>query len=666
MGDAVHHVLLALAVLALGHAALRLASRIAPSGLERAVVAIVFGVAAAVLEALALGLLGLGANAVALSAAAALTWIAALALLPTPRTSVVGEVSVWWRRLGPPWRLAAGALIGSFAAWVIWQLGNPSIGFDGSVYHYAEVAGWIANGRPGSILALSYDLPYGNYPLTDEVALTWAAGIARSWVPLSLWNPVMLVVLMLASWLTLRNLAVPARAAALATTALVTPPVVTRQLNEPQTDLPTLAWVACTAALATGAGRRPALLVPAIVSGGLALGTKTTSAGMVAAALAVGVVLARRRAPPPARWLAVSLVAAFAVGGIWYARNLIDHGSPFWPFASTPWGDPGPAFLNLIDTRFADRPLETLDGRLGDYTARLGGIWLLLLGAVVVLAAAPLVRGRRLRRALIAAGAISVLGMFLWSIAPGTGEQTAPGQLLGSGWPISTVRYILPAAFAAMVAVALAARAPARFGIAATWLLAAAAAWSVVATARVPAPYTPPPWALVVGGTAGALVVAAATVVSRMADRTDARLRDAPMGALAVAAAVAVGAALAPAADGFVARHAQVAGTSALAPRVVGWFAAQPWFREGDRDIAFISRTLLAPLAGDHFTNRLELLPRTTGCARVRRRISRTPVVVTHPGFLRGFLGVRSYTSGRCLSGRGPDFQDPAFRVYAP
>ena len=36
---------------------------------------------------------------------------------------------------------------------------------------------------------LSYDIPYGNYPLTDEVALTWGTGISRSWVPIALWNP---------------------------------------------------------------------------------------------------------------------------------------------------------------------------------------------------------------------------------------------------------------------------------------------------------------------------------------------------------------------------------------------------------------------------------------------------------------------------------------------
>ena len=32
------------------------------------------------------------------------------------------------------------------------------------------------------------------------------------------------------------------------------------------------------------------------------------------------------------RWLVVAVLAAFVVGGIWYLRNFVDHGSPLWPF----------------------------------------------------------------------------------------------------------------------------------------------------------------------------------------------------------------------------------------------------------------------------------------------------------------------------------------------
>ena len=82
--------------------------------------------------------------------------------------------------------------------------------------------------------------------------------------------------------------------------------------------------------------------------------------------------------------------------------------------------------------------------------------------------------------------------------------------------------------------------------------------------------------------------------------------------------------------------------------------------------IAFASRGLQAPLAGDHFTNRLELIPAHVDCARVQARARHSAVVVTDPAFLRGLLGDRPYDAGRCLAGRRPAYRDEAFSVYAP
>ena len=55
MSQVVHHLALAVAVLALGAAALRVASTAAPSGLERILAAVGLAVAAAATEALGLG-----------------------------------------------------------------------------------------------------------------------------------------------------------------------------------------------------------------------------------------------------------------------------------------------------------------------------------------------------------------------------------------------------------------------------------------------------------------------------------------------------------------------------------------------------------------------------------------------------------------------------------
>jgi hypothetical protein len=664
--DLVRHVLLALTMLALGHAALRAASTVAPAGLERLLVTVVLAVAAAVLQALALGVVDLGASAAALCGATAVLWAAATIALPAPAVRPLAELAVWWRGAGGAARAAVAVGGGAAGGWVVWQLANPAIGFDGSAYHYAEVAGWIANGTPGSILTLSYDLVYGNYPLTDEVALTWMAAIARSWVPLSLWNVGMLGVLVAGAAVTLRNLEVPRLPAALAVVALAGSPVVLRQLNEPQTDLPTVAWLACTAALATGARRRPALLAPALVAAGLTLGTKTTAVGVLAAALAVGVVLARGRIRPLAGWLALGAAAAFAVGGVWYVRNLVQHGSPLWPFAPGPWGDPRPPYYDLIDASLADHPRATLSGRLDDYSARLGGIVLLLAGAVVALVAGATDRAGSLRRPLVAAGAVAVLATVLFTLAPGTGHQADLDELLGSGWPVATVRYVLPAAFAAAVAAALVSRVAGRLGTAGTALLAVAAAWSLVATARTGSPWVPPLAPLAAGAAGGALALFAVTLLGRRLPWRAATLSPRAAGAAAAVGAVALGAALTPAGDGYVSRHATVDDSTALGRSVVGWFAARPDFRDGESDVAFISRSVLAPLAGDHFEHRLRLVPAAAPCSEVRRVARSAPVVLTDPDFLRNFLGTSDFDSGRCLADRRADFRDPAYRVYAP
>lgn len=657
-----HHVVLGLAVVALGVAALRVASQIVPGGILRALTAAVLGVAAAVGQALALGLAGLGASPPALAAAAALTCAAALRWVPAPDLAPADDLRRWWASSATGERVALAAGAGAALAALAWQLRHPSIGFDNTVYHYAEVAGWIENGRPGSVLTLSYDLPYGSYPLTDEVALTWLAGLARSFVPLSAWSWAMWSLLGAGAWATLRNVGAGRLAAGLGTAALLAAPMVVKQLNEPQTDVPALAWLACTAALCTATRRHPALIAPAIVAAGLAVGTKTTPVLLLAGALAAGVAGMRGRPRPPAAWIAGAVAGALVVGSPWYLRNLVEHGSPLWPFAAAPWGDPMPAFLQLVDARLVDQPVATLREHWRGYRELLAGGLVLLAGGLAAGARGALGADLppALRRRLVAAGALTLVALVAFAAAPGTGLQEARESWFG---PLATLRYVLPAAGAATVALALASTAAGATAVAAIAALGVASAWSAVESARLGTPYVPPAWVVLGGAVAGAALLAIAGLV---AARVALPARRGRAAVAAVLGAVLAGVVLAPFAGGYAERHAGVEGSTALGRDLVGWFASQPGHDGGERTIAFASRGMIAALAGDHFTHPLRLVPAGASCAAIRRIATTSTVVVTRPSFLEGFVGVEDYRGARCLARVRPTRRQGAFTVYGP
>ena len=155
-----------------------------------------------------------------------------------------------------------------------------------------------------------------------------------------------------------------------------------------------------------------------------------------------------------------------AVGGFWYVRNIVQHGSPLWPFVDLPWGDPSPRFLGAVDQTLLGRSRATLDGRLGEYEELLGGAALLLLGSLLVLVAglvAPL-RHAGLRRALIVSALLAVASFLIWSVSWGTGMQISPELATPTGWSISALRYLLPVIAVAIVTVAVATRAPGPLG----------------------------------------------------------------------------------------------------------------------------------------------------------------------------------------------------------
>ncbi|MDX6650223.1 MAG: hypothetical protein QOJ97_2174 [Solirubrobacteraceae bacterium] len=630
---------LGLAALLLGGAAVRIASLASPGGLERAVAVAVLGLGLVVGETLALGLVGWSGSQAALLGAAALTWAGARAALPAPDRGL-GRELVWaWGRLSRAERVALGAVIGALGALTAWLARHPAFGIDGIYDHSAEVASWVHTGHAGWFVSINEALPFSNYPLTSEVALTWACGLSRSFVPVAPWMTGMLALLLASAWLGARELGAPRGAAALAAAVLALLPVTVTQLNGPNTDLPALALLLACGALCAASRRRPPLLAVALLAGGLAIGIKTTVAPLVVVALAAGAVHHRARLRALARPLALAGAAAVALGGVWYLRNLVVHGSPLWPFWTFSWGDPAPPVFQFGHT-LLDAPRATLEARWPVYRADLAGGLVVLAGGLLAPLLAP-------RRAVVAAAAATAASLLLWARSPFTG---LPGVAVLEQTAASTDRYLMPACAAAALALALAARGPGLRALAARALLAGGLGWELVRFGELAFPVRPSLGTLALGAGAG--------VVVALALRPAVRLVPAP--ARLGVAGLALAAALAPAADGWLARHAR---TRQFDAAVAQWFAARPGWQEDRRPVA-MEPIVAGPLSGDRLRHPVQLIASRETCAEVAARRRRGWVVVYAISRLSP-VPLRA-PALRCLAGQAPAYADATVRVFGP
>lgn len=609
------HLAFVVAAGALGLASLRGAAALGARGLEAVVAAAPIGAAAAGLWALGLGAVAaLGGSPVALLASALATAALAQALLPAPRLGV----AAWWRGLSGAERALLGAAAGAALAWVGWLVRHPALAIDPLTYHLPESVMWVQQGTPGSVELVTYEFPQGNYPVTNELLVAWQMGLARSFAPALLWTPAMGVLLAAAGWLGLRHLGASRAASGLAVAAVLLVPVAATQFLGAHTDLPAVAWLATAAALV--ATRRPRLLGPAVLAAALAVGTKTTVAPLAVLAAGAGLWHHRRALPWPT--LVAALAAGSIAGGYWYLRNLVDHGSPLWPFIAAPWGDPVPRFLAEFDVAFLDRPAATLEGRTGTYVDLLGGGLLLLAGGVL----AGMLRRRPV---VIGVAAATALAALAWANAPFTGAAQDPAFDLS----LTTTRYLLPAVAAGAAALALAG------GRVAHGVLAVAALVSLDRALALGFPGVPSAAVLAGGAVAGAILAAAW------------RWRLPRWSALpAVALAVA---ALSVIATGFAARHGGIGRLASSG--VVSWFAARP---ADDLPVAFAPQ-MLAVLAGDDLRRPLSMIPPDEPCAATRARRGWV-VIGTFPLADRR----QPFNAGRCLAGAPAAYRDPFFTVY--
>jgi len=99
---------------------------------------------------------------------------------------------------------------------------------------------------------------------------------------------------------------------------------------------------------------------------------------------------------------------------------------------------------------------------------------------------------------------------------------------------------------------------------------------------------------------------------------------------------------------------------------MLAWLRDQPGYEDGEAPVGFISRAVLATVAGDDFAHRLVLVPGEGDCRSIRAVATRMPVIVTPPGFFGGVIGIEDYRTYRCFSGVRPLYREGSYSVYGP
>jgi hypothetical protein len=447
-----------------------------------------------------------------------------------------------------------------------------------------------------------------------------------------------------AGWAGLRALLVPRIPRALVVAALCTSPwLLAWQKGGTITDPVALAWLVACAALCAISRERPALLAVAIVAGGLAVGAKTSTLPIALLVLALTAYAQRARLRGLAAPLALGLAAAAAVGGVWYLRDLVTHGSPFWPTVAAPWGDPVPPSLAAVDATFVGHLGRTIDLVGSRYVDRFGGGLVLLTGGLL----APLVVPRR----RIALAAVTVAaGIVVWARAPQTGVGADPGQ---AALAFTATRWLLPVVAVAALGLGVAAAEPRRRGALAPALaLGAAACVNLVNTFHLGRWAVPPIGIPGAGALAGGLV--AAPTLRRL------RLPHPWARPAAAVFVVAVAAIMAVPASGFVERHAVT--SPPITGPVTSSLANDSEYRTRAAGVESVL-SIVGPLAGDRLQHRLAMLPTRASCATIAARARRAWLLVSAQP-----QGLTTVQVARCL-GAPPAFgQGPyaAFRPTAP
>ena len=311
-------------------------------------------------------------------------------------------------------------------------------GFDGQWYHLPFAARFAETGQIWGFHHTTPVLLSWFYPANSELLHAAGMVITGRDVLSPLLNLGWLAIALLAAWCLGRPWGVGGFAV-LGAFLVLDAGALADQAGDARNDAMALAMILAAAALLA---QRPAGVASAALAAGVALGTRLTSLGPVAA-LTVGVIAIARRGRR--RVTAVVWVAGVLLtGGLWYVRNLVEVGSPLPQVMSL-----GPLDLPGPDQALGGRPsfsvlhYATDFGVWGDWFSpalrdAFGPLWPLML--VLAAAGAVIALWRGPTKAIRMLGAVAIVTALVYVVTPVTASGPE-GEPIGFG---PNLRYLAP------------------------------------------------------------------------------------------------------------------------------------------------------------------------------------------------------------------------------
>jgi hypothetical protein len=382
------------------------------------------------------------------------------------------------RHLGGARVQLAIAIVAAAVAFAHWSiptldaLDRGIYGFDSQWYHLPFAARFAETGQVWDFHYTSPVLLSWFYPANSE--LLHGAGMVV--FERDLLSPVInmgwLALALLAAWCLGRPWGVGGLAV-LGAFVVLDAGVFADQAGDARNDVMAVALILAAAALLV---QRPAAVAASGLAAGMALGTRLTSIGPVAALTAGVMAMARpgRRLRAAAVWVAALVVT----GGLWYLRNLAGTGSPLPQLEEL-----GPIDLPGPDQPLGGRPSFSvahyaIDFAVwGDWFApalrdALGLLWPLVLALAAAGALLALARGPS--RGVRILGAVAIATAVVYLVTPVTASGPE-GEPIGFG---PNLRYLAPG-----LALALALLPVALIALGRSWQLAGAGALGAAAIA---------------------------------------------------------------------------------------------------------------------------------------------------------------------------------------